>query len=86
MKQFMAGDIGPGEMGCGIELMVRKIHTIDIHTNTQIQMIDILTIANFQPASNAVHSSLLQDMNPLVAKEKEDMYQVRKSNTQKISP
>ena len=25
MKQFMAGDIGPGEMGCGIELMV-KIH------------------------------------------------------------
>ena len=22
MKQFMAGDIGPGEMGCGIELMV----------------------------------------------------------------
>ena len=24
MKQFMAGDIGPGEMGCGIELMVQK--------------------------------------------------------------
>jgi hypothetical protein len=38
MKQFMAGDIGPGEMGCGIELM---------------------------------------DMNPLVAKEKEDMYQAQ---------
>ena len=37
MKQFMAGDIGPGEMGCGIELMVGKIHTIHIHTNTQIQ-------------------------------------------------
>jgi len=38
MKQFMAGDIGPGEMGCGIELM---------------------------------------DMNPVVAKEKEDMYQAQ---------
>ena len=29
MKQFMAGDIGPGEMGCGIELMVPKIHIIE---------------------------------------------------------
>ena len=38
MKQFMAGDIGPGEMGCGIELMVGKIHTIHKHTNTQIQI------------------------------------------------
>ena len=27
MKQFMAGDIGPGEMGCGIELMVPKNYT-----------------------------------------------------------
>ena len=26
MKQFMAGDIGPGEMGCGIELTVPKKH------------------------------------------------------------
>ena len=25
MKQFMAGDIGPGEMGCGIELMVQTM-------------------------------------------------------------
>ena len=30
MKQFMAGDIGPGEMGCGIELTVpKKTHIID---------------------------------------------------------
>ena len=29
MKQFMAGDIGPGEMGCGIELMVLKTNIID---------------------------------------------------------
>merc|ERR1719342_1856122 len=38
MKQFVAGDIEAGEMGCGIELM---------------------------------------DMNPMVAKEKEDMYQAQ---------
>merc|ERR1711962_999054 len=38
MKQFVAGDLGPGEMGTGIEL---------------------------------------QDINPLVAKEKEDMYQAQ---------
>ena len=37
MKQFMSGDVAPGEMGTGIELL---------------------------------------DVNPLVAKEKEDMYQV----------
>ena len=30
MKQFMAGDIGPGEMGCGIELMVRVVIIIII--------------------------------------------------------
>ena len=30
MKQFMAGDIGPGEMGCGIELMVSVIIIITI--------------------------------------------------------
>ena len=29
MKQFMAGDIGPGEMGCGIELTVPKKHIVD---------------------------------------------------------
>ena len=32
MKQFMAGDIGPGEMGCGIELMV--LTNVD-HENTK---------------------------------------------------
>ena len=32
MKQFMAGDIGPGEMGCGIELMVL---TNTDHENTK---------------------------------------------------
>ena len=32
MKQFMAGDIGPGEMGCGIELMVL---TNGDHENTK---------------------------------------------------
>lgn len=38
LKQFVAGDIGPGEMGCGIELL---------------------------------------DVNPIVAKEREDMYQAQ---------
>ena len=33
MKQFMAGDIGPGEMGCGIELMV--LLTNGDHENTK---------------------------------------------------
>ena len=34
MKQFMAGDIGPGEMGCGIELMVMVLTNGD-HENTK---------------------------------------------------
>ena len=40
MKQFMAGDIGPGEMGCGIELMVLLTNTDLENTkyNTYIQI------------------------------------------------
>ena len=42
MKQFMAGDIGPGEMGCGIELMVLLTNTDHENTkyNTNIQIVN----------------------------------------------
>ena len=42
MKQFMAGDIGPGEMGCGIELMVRVI----IITITLIVTIIVINLSS----------------------------------------
>ena len=44
MKQFMAGDIGPGEMGCGIELMVRVIFIIIIIIVIVINLSSPLTI------------------------------------------
>ena len=36
MKQFMAGDIGPGEMGCGIELMVLTCQISQIYITGSI--------------------------------------------------
>ena len=38
MKQFMAGDIGPGEMGCGIELMVLTNAMVTMRTPNTIHI------------------------------------------------
>ena len=62
MKQFVAGDIGPGEMGCGIELQVIQGAIPWMH-----------------------HTFHFQDVNPLVAKEREEMYQVAFNSYHSVS-
>ena len=80
MKQFMAGDIGPGEMGCGIELTVPKKHTIDQQFPNPNPLLFYIQFKALKP------DALLQDVNPIVAKEKEDMYQVTKPRRDNFSP
>ena len=59
MKQFMAGDIGPGEMGCGIELMVLT-NTDHENTkyNTYIQIKKIMSVSTLNGEHKQNHLTL----------------------------